>query len=100
MLRICDRFVAAGVTAFGLIWSLAETGWRGTLWSIAGLLAWAEPLVRFVLLGLALLTCLVAVLFHYSGVAPQLPAGLMAGFAGSMVVLLLLYRAILRTLKR
>jgi uncharacterized membrane protein YhaH (DUF805 family) len=55
----------------------------------------AEPLIRVTLLGLAGLTAAMALLFRFSGVAPRLPFWGMLGFAGVLVILLVLYQLLL-----
>ncbi len=57
-------------------------------------------LIRFVLLGIAVLTAVVAILFRYSGVSPDFPFWPMIGFAVASVIALLIYQMVLRLLSR
>lgn len=67
-------------------------------WPLAAMLAIAEPIIRVVLSGLALLTAVVAVFFEFFTVVPNFPFLGMIGASISCVLLLSGYYAVLRLL--
>jgi hypothetical protein len=82
---------AAGV--FKIAWCVSRL-------SLAAALGILEPFVRVGLMGLALVTVTIALLFRFSGVAPHLPFWGMMGTAAGAVGLLVVYYRLLRLLTR
>lgn len=64
------------------------------------ILAFLEPFVRLVLMGMAVLGVLTAIMYRASGVAPHFPFWPMLGMSFGCVLLLAIYHAILRFLAR
>jgi hypothetical protein len=87
----------AGLLAAAGVFQIA---WRAGRLSLAAALGILEPFVRVGLIGLALVTVTIALLFRFSGVAPHLPFWGMMGTAAGAVGLLVVYYTLLRVVTR
>jgi hypothetical protein len=83
----------AGSHALAGVFQIALRAVRLSLAAVLGIL---EPFVRVGLIGLALVTVMIALLFRFSGVAPHLPFWGMMGTAAGTLGLLVVYYTLMR----
>jgi hypothetical protein len=95
-----ERFPTAGSALGNLLRGILGLIWCAVRVPILIVLAFLEPFVRFVLIGVAVLSVLTALVYKGSSVAPPIPFWVMICVSLVCVMLVPVYHVVLRLLSR